>query len=1190
MPRTVTTPQEEHLLVEHTIARICGMASGSMREECVRNCPRDVYFIGSLRPEDSEEESGPFPGDEDEDTEEEIVEDIDAEDDRHQSHLIQELRRKLSPVAFGGEFLIGVQPPGASVSVEVQWVCYYRVFPTLQQQRDYLEWTQNRPSHEANAGSEEGGTSSADEETQVTRGRRAAHVRSEALCPRFRKIECCAKGEVRADRSGDADWRTDASQLEEALDQEVTRARRVVAQDPERFRCSCSEDMDVDVPLDALESDDVYRRFLETLRVDALPTWRWRVVPDTRPSDDLEFLVFSLQLANTSPIDPTARHLEGFFFETNAAFIFTEIEVKPFELAVVPRGFRYDRRILSKGFNCHIEQTGNSPPTFLTTHTPTYTQMRYVTRTDPPARFADLADNPVPILETIQEAMEAYRSVWAEERQRYMDRDPEWEASFGDEFNHDFAIYEGEIDRFRQGVELLRSDPDIRRAFELTNRTFMKGGKDSWRLFQLVFLVSEIPGIAALAPEHSDHAAERRIADILYFPTGGGKTEAYLGLIVFHCFYDRLRGKRGGVAAWTRFPLRLLTLQQTQRAADVIGIAELVRREDPDPRLSGANVDGFAVGYFVGEGGSPNAILPPSAQQEGGADALTWSIANDPQQRQRWKRVVSCPSCRTDTVEVDFDSNTIRLLHRCKNETCEFPDGILPVYVVDNEIYRYLPSLVVGTVDKLAGLGNQRKMSMLFGAVDGFCPEHGYFKGICCQKGCTARNQWVRSIPEGVSGVTLFVQDELHLLKEGLGTFDAHYESFAQRVRREFGHNDELKIIASSATVEAFERQVEHLYGRNRQDARRFPGPGPTLHESFYAETLGYPQRVFVGILPHNKTILRAMLELIQYYHETMLTFERTSESNGSPYRGSLLPGSVEYASLMDLYRTSLTYFIAKRHVSEVHTDIEGDINRVLAACNLPPLNILELTGDTPTDDVAVVLRHLEEASSPGAAADSVLATSMVSHGVDIDRLNAMLFYGMPRLNAEYIQASSRIGRSHVGIVFTCFHPVRERDQSHYEYFVKNHEFLGQLIEPVAINRWSRFSVNHTLPGLFMAVLLQIIANREQTVNPNRYYLRDHVVNLITSGQLGPDEFIQMLSEAYGVVDASTPGPLAFLQEIQRRIPIFLYDQISVPGTGTWVSGALSPSPMRSLRDVDDPVLFELDSLGSDWARISGGD
>ena len=349
--------------------------------------------------------------------------------------------------------------------------------------------------------------------------------------------------------------------------------------------------------------------------------------------------------------------------------------------------------------------------------------------------------------------------------------------------------------------------------------------------------------------------------DIIFFPTGGGKTEAYLATIVFHCFFDRLRGKTAGVTAWTRFPLRLLTLQQTQRVADIIGMAELVRREQVDPRFIGEGVDGFAVGYFVGQGGSPNEIVNPTVQQYASAeDQFTWTKVNDPQARQDWKRVVRCPSCQTATVNIDFDVPSTRLVHRCNQPDCRFPNGEIPVYIVDNEIYRYLPCVLVGTIDKLAGIGNQRKFTLLLGRVDGRCATHGYYKGRCCQKDCTNSRLLDHRIPQGLSGPTLFVQDELHLLKEGLGTFDAHYETFTQQLLREFGQYTPLKIIASSATIEAFARQINHLYGRSPDQAQVFPGLGPTLGQSFYAETLPYPQRLYVGIIPHNKTIFNTIL------------------------------------------------------------------------------------------------------------------------------------------------------------------------------------------------------------------------------------------------------------------------------------------------------------------------------------------
>src|SRR5262249_12913662 len=152
---------------------------------------------------------------------------------------------------------------------------------------------------------------------------------------------------------------------------------------------------------------------------------------------------------------------------------------------------------------------------------------------------------------------------------------------------------------------------------------------------------------------------------------------------------------------------------------------------------------------------------------EAGKQGLNWAIANDPVARQAWKRVAWCPSCRTRSVKVDFDSNTVRLKHRCENSGCAFSGGLLPIFVTDNEIYRYLPTVLVGTIDKLATLGNQRKLAMVFGRVQGRCPDHGYYFNRCTQKGCRVSNLKAGGV-SGITGPTVLVQDELHLLREGL--------------------------------------------------------------------------------------------------------------------------------------------------------------------------------------------------------------------------------------------------------------------------------------------------------------------------------------------------------------------------------------------------------------------------------------
>jgi len=1181
------TPQEETRLAEYFVARVCERASGRAETECLRNYPRDIYFVGNLRPRP-----------------------IDLGEAAGEPAYMRELRNKLAPMAFGAEFLVRPLGDESEINVRMEWACYYRVFPTLAQQRQHLGGEQGETG-EAGATSlisvdagrqqetlsqndelalgeaaddreQEAAEADSPEVAESAADRRRRRIPSDSMFIRFRKIPCRAAGIVRL-RLQAGVWIAEVGEFQADLDREMLRAQQIAMDDPERIRTAGAADEKLRVPETALASDADFSTFRRSLRNDVFPQWRWEVRGELRlaETDDPVERIVAVEFVNVSPMTENPPNMEPFLFDCHAGFGFPADTVRPFELEMATRSFRYDRTVWGRGLNCAVER--QDAQTFLTTAAPIYRQMRFVTQMTPSARFDELAENPLPTLRTILGAMEDYRGQWDNARRHYVASDSTWEAAFGIEFDLDRAQFGNEVERFRAGCEMIRTNADVRLAFQLTNEAFRRGRNTNWRLFQIVFVVSQIAGIAALGDPNGSQA-EREVVDVIYFPTGGGKTEAYLGTIVLHCFFDRLRGKTAGVTCWTRFPLRLLTLQQTQRVADVIGVAEIVRREQTDVRLSGRDVDGFAVGYFVGAEATPNELIDPTNYSYAKApDQVNWSKANDPVARQSWQRVIRCPACQTNTVQVDFDPASVRVIHRCTEPNCRFPEGVVPVFVVDNEIYRYLPSVIVGTIDKLAGIGNQRKLAQVFGQVDGRCSVHGYYKGKCTQKDCSGQRRLQPRRPNGLSGPTLFVQDELHLLKEGLGTFDAHYETFTQQIRREFGERDSLKIIASSATIEAFQRQVEHLYGRTLAQARVFPGPGPTLGRSFYAETLDYPQRLFVGLIPHNKTIFNTILELLELFHCEAQSLARLAANEPNPYGGTLLPGTAAWQALLDFYVTSLTYFLSGRELNSIRTDLNGDVNPNLQADGLLPLDISELTSGVGTDEVTRILENLERSGNAESRSDAILATSMVSHGVDVDRLNTMIFYGMPRQNAEYIQASSRVGRSCVGVIFMCLHPARERDQSHYTYFVKYHEFLGQLVEPVALNRWAKFSINRTLPGLFMGVLLQLLSNRAGA-DGNRFYMLDFIKQRISDGTIRAADFIPLLERAYGVSNPVSPREQVFRDEIGRRIPQFLDQIIGAGPSSRFVSAVLIPPPLTSLRDVDEPVSIELDNAGTQWA------
>lgn len=1192
---------EQLLLARHLVDRLVSRASGRAEQECLRNYPRDAYFIGNLRSQDgTDAQAGLAP---------------------HMPELIN----KLSPVAFGAHFRLRPDD-GTTMRIKLTWACYYRVFPTLDQQGEHQQGP-NRPRPQSEAlrpanavpvgdgedDTDEDGDEPAEAEASgalehelrqapdevvtsaaVPRGggNTPGGRRSDTLMLRFRKIDCDAEGDISVERGPSGTWTLDHHQLQEAIEASLLNARALVEADPEAFKTTADVHAQIRVPENALGSEQQYRAFLSTLTVPVRPVWRWQLRFDTEvDGHDATLIVLSTVFANDTSRQLSADrkdnpNLEHYLFDTAASYAFQSGEVVPFEINAAPQGFRFDRHVPARGFNCAVVGTDHY---FQTTHVPVYDQARYQTQSTPEAPFGGLAVNPLPILDNILQAMEDYRSEWDDAFAEFEQSLPNWNAVHAQEFERDRRTFDEEIEGFRRGRDLIRDNADVRLAFQLTNETFRRGPRTNWRLFQIVFLVSQVSGIASLGNVPGANPDDLNRADIIYFPTGGGKTEAYLGVLVFHCFFDRLRGKVAGVTAWIRFPLRLLTLQQTQRVADVVCVAEIVRREQTnEPRLSGRGVAGFAVGYFVGKTSTPNELVDMNKYRYEGAEYLaTWHVAADVSARQRWKRLIQCPSCRTSTVTVTLDTDRVRLIHRCTNDRCAFPQGTIPVYVVDNEVYRYLPSVIVGTIDKLAGVGNQRKMAQIFGSVDGFCQTHGYYKGKCCQRECDNRNLGT-TVPSGLSGPTLFMQDELHLLKEGLGTFDSHYETFVQELLRELNPGSKLKIIASSATIENFQRQVKHLYDADPNRARMFPGPGPRLGQSFYAESRDYPQRIYVGVIPHNKTIFNAILELLELYHASVQDLIDLPAGQSNPYGGSVQPHSPSWFNLFDLYVTSLTYFLKGRDLNSVHTDVDGHVTPSLQSSGRSFIDVRELTGSTTTDEVARTLEHLQRPKPAEERSTAVLATSMVSHGVDIDRLNAMFFYGMPRQNAEYIQASSRVGRANVGIVFVCHHPARERDQSHYGLFGKFHEYLGQLVEPVAINRWAKFSINRTLPGLFMGVLLQLVANRANPRDVNKYLRTDHVRRLYTSGAITADDFIPFLEEAYRVTNPQDVAAQTFRTEIRLRVQQF-FDQIIQAGASQqWVSDALIPRPMTSLRDIDEPIPIHLDQDGAAWSSRQG--
>ncbi|MBV8895189.1 MAG: hypothetical protein JO051_01665, partial [Acidobacteriaceae bacterium] len=532
----------------------------------------------------------------------------------------------------------------------------------------------------------------------------------------------------------------------------------------------------------------------------------------------------------------------------------------PMVLRELRDSFRYNRHLAAVGLNAHVTASGDSDTVVLQTETvPRESTFRLLPRalSASAPTFRALADDGMPILRDILEAMRTYDSSAWQEKITALSGTERAEAETARN------TYNQEIAAFERGLTLLGDAeyPHVNRAFRLMNRTMSRVSVryNEWRLFQIVFIVSQLPALTARF--HSELRSESdESVEILWFAAGGGKTEAFLGLLLFACFLDRLEGKRWGVTAMLRFPLRLLTFQQMQRIARALAQAEIVRR---DEELGGVP---FSIGYFVGAGVTPNRI--------GDAEHTAWQTNRPPA---KFQRLFACPFCDAP-VELRYAAAIRQLQHHCTNQKCA-AGGALPLYVVDSDIYRFLPTLVISTVDKLALLGQNQRFGNLFGRITSFCMEHGADfvgsnRGFCPAAAAHAGSDDADAStcgrafeigPFPHAAPALLIQDELHLLSEELGTFDAHYETAVTELVRSIGQRP-WKIIAATATIEAFRHHAWNLYLRA---ARQFPGPGPEAYESFYYHSdrnrLG---RVFIGIVgigrKHTPSVTRALSLIYQ--------------------------------------------------------------------------------------------------------------------------------------------------------------------------------------------------------------------------------------------------------------------------------------------------------------------------------------
>lgn len=849
----------------------------------------------------------------------------------------------------------------------------------------------------------------------------------------------------------------------------------------------------------------------------------------------------TLRFVNTSP----AKHRE--LKDTNlyeCAMEARGLDYEPYVLEGLPDSFRYERRVPAYGLNCGVEVAGSALRTtdsvVATRGRPTYWSLSE--REPPDLRFATLGDDPLPSLRALVSTFDEWGAgAWSDERLARRAVDEGWNAPMRAEAAEGARAYRDEVGRVKRGVEMLAADERLLRAFRLMNQALFlstNGKYDSWRPFQVGFLLANVASL--VEPERPP------IGDVVWFATGGGKTETYLGIIVTAAFLDRLRGKSEGVTAWSRFPLRMLSLQQTQRFADALGAAEIVRRREEIPGAP------FSLGFLVGDNATPNRIEEEA--KEGKPDP------DDPEMPKQYRRLRKCPFCHGDKIEMAFNRRVWRLEHSCASDACPWPKSEpLPFFIVDDEIFRLLPTVIVGTLDKAALLSMQASMRGLVGPPWGKCPVEGHgftYAGRqkrptgCLVPGCT-KTPAPLPISDELFGMSLRLQDELHLLKDSLGAVDSHYEALLDHLQSELTGTS-AKVLGSSATLAGFEKQVDVLY---RRKGRVFPALGPSATDGFWSSESSELARRFIALAPRAATVEFAVDTTVTVLQRSV----RRLLSEPDVLCAELGVPTNFAAELLSLYGVDVIYGNTLRDLDatvrsfETQIEVEGALNEA------------SLTGRTQFEDVFRILERLE---SPEEKFEErihlVAASAMMSHGVDIDRLNVMVMIGVPLTTAEFIQTTARVGRRYPGLVIVFPKIARERDASVYrsfEHFVRQGD---RFVEPVPITRRSRRVLAKTIPGFAMARILHIHEPR----NGKSLVMIDKFRKYVEAKKTGEAQEFDAVVAALQLGDAMDEGLREDLKEWYQQ---FFANMKSPPPAAKFTS-ELCPedSPMISLRDVEE--------------------
>lgn len=686
------------------------------------------------------------------------------------------------------------------------------------------------------------------------------------------------------------------------------------------------------------------------------------------------------------------------------------------------------------------------------------------------------------------------------------------------------------ITRLSEGVSILESNEDAWISFQYMNEAMLlqriktKGvPEDSvyWFPFQLAYVLQIIPDMV-----HKE-TPFREVVDLLWFPTGGGKTEAYLAVASFTIFYRRIHQKpvSDGVAIFMRYTLRLLTVQQFERSAALICACEVLRQKYS---LAGGEIN---IGLWIGSGMTPNHLKEAE-------DRLADLRAMKPVYEGSPVQVTKCPWCNANIDVSGYVITKNSMSIHCSNPNCTFHSG-LPIYVVDDDIYNKKPTLVLSTIDKFARITWEPLTRNLFS--------------------------------QGQLSPDLIIQDELHLISGPLGSLAGLYEIALEAL---CDNAYKPKIIASTATVKQANEQIKALYNR---DFFQFPPNGISAEDSFFAVRAGKdqrPARTYLGLCETGGSITDLFIRVFANLHFLKVLFLKQGKSQ----------------EILDHFYTTVGYFNAIKdlggsssilndrittHIRSLATrkfQIEAQAASLDTADLKPYFNHEELTSRKSAQSIKETLTQLEISYPDDKCYSYVLASNMLSVGIDVNRLGVMTVYGQPKSNAEYIQATSRVGRQNPGLVLSLYSGQRSRDKSHYEQFSFYHKSFYQYVEATSVTPFSARAMEKALHCVFVTLVRHKIPNMSSNdgaayfrenltgVDEIKAFILQRVQDVMPDARKFAEEWLDCTASTWEELAISNPDTLFYKSNTGISLLFSSQDESSLP----------FPTTLNSLRNVEN--------------------